>query len=183
MIQEASQVVSIVVDIATNTSFVYGNHSCHKVLQDAMACQNEKSAMPIHRSSSFLSMPPPLPKNCCNTSDNYSSKSCDTIENQQKSDVKQPAFQLGLDLLSEAASEQIRVVSPDMSGVASTKRNFIPTLELDDDEDNDVNDVSDEDVSYLSPDQCADIIDTCFLSMNDSIPFLLEPLSKRVRLY
>lgn len=104
------------------------------------ACNNGKHQ--ISRSASFLAMPPPsMPIH------NKRGVLPPTFASFLKANINGSA---GLDLLSKAAAE-LPVVSPDLSGtgpVWSVVQDF--DLEADD-----------EDVTNLSFDQCADIIDTC----------------------
>jgi hypothetical protein len=79
------------------------------------------------------------------------------------SHVPSPALQprsdsVGLELLSKTASE-LPVVSPDVMG-RSNWQPTVPTFDLTGETEDD------DDVSYLSPDQCAEIVDSC-LQVND----------------
>lgn len=144
MVQQASRVVSAVVEIASN------------------ACNGKQNQM--HRSASFLAMPPP----------------CLPVHHRKVAIEKAPpriasfleARPVGLDLLSQAASE-LPIVSPDLSG-EHQQGHAIPSLELE-------GEGGEEDVSHLSVDQCADIVDTCLFG-GELAEESLEPPSKRTKI-
>jgi hypothetical protein len=123
-----------------------------------------KDESKLNRSASFLDMPPPMPKKKSNEDENHQ-KSIQHMHQLKQ----QPAFNLGLDLLSKAAAE-LPIVSPDISGMVSPS-SAIPKLDLE----------GDEDVSHLSVDQCADIIDAC-LFPSDQDHFFAGPPCKKMKL-
>lgn len=117
----------------------------------------------MSRSSSFLAMPPPsrIP---VRKPENKKVKFASSLLFQSNKD--------GLDLLSRAAS-QLPIVSPHLSGSPSPPESVrIPKLELLEEE------CEDDDVSNLSVDQCADIVDTCLFGGD----FSLEPPFKRTKI-
>ena len=73
----------------------------------------------------------------------------------------------GLDLLSKMAAE-LPIVSPDVSSLGSPVQP-VPNLELEED----------EDLSGLSADQCADIVDGVFGGFDDAI--LIGPPQKKTK--
>jgi len=121
------------------------------------------STTAMSRSASFLAMPPPnrIP---ARKPENKKVKFPSSLLFQPNED--------GLDLLSQAAA-QLPIVSPHLSGSASPSESVrIPTLEL-------VEELyEDDDVSNLSVDQCADIVDTCLFGGD----FSLEPPFKRTKI-
>lgn len=104
------------------------------------------SEVTLPRSASFLAMPPPaLP-----------------IVSRHKNDAPRfssihPPTMSGLDLLCSAAEAELPVVSP----------HFGPVIVMDDDLEYEE---EEEDVSHLSVDQCADIIDVCLFGQPSVIP-------------
>ena len=104
------------------------------------ACNNGKHQ--LSRSASFLAMPPPsMPVHCKQQA--LASKCASFVAPKSGGNA-------GLDLLCNAAAG-LPVVSPDLSG---TNKPVLTVQAFDLEAD-------DEDVSNLSFDQCADIIDTC----------------------
>jgi hypothetical protein len=130
-----------------------------KVVESTFLKQGASSAM-LRRSESFLAMPPP------------SRIPVRKAEHKQvKFSSSMPSHGDGLDLLSRAAAE-LPVVSPHLSGTPmSSKSSSIPELTLE-------RENEDEDVSHLSVDQCADIVDTCLFGGD----FSLEPPYKRTKI-
>lgn len=87
----------------------------------------------------------------------------------------------GLDMLCEAAAH-VPVVSPDHKSKLSPSKN-VPCLSLDDsvtvtDDSHSADEDDDEDVTNLSPDQCAHIVDDIFCVMDDAV---LSRPQKRAR--
>jgi hypothetical protein len=130
-----------------------------KVVESTFLNQGTSSAM-LRRSESFLAMPPPsrIPVR-------------KGKHKQVKFSSSMLSYEDGLDLLSRAASE-LPVVSPHLSATpASSKTSSIPELALE-------RENEDDDVSHLSVDQCADIVDTCLFGGD----FNLEPPYKRTKI-
>lgn len=184
--------------------------------------KQKSSSNMIHRSASFIAMPPPLPK--VSNDDNVTPSSTVYSSMLEKNNTDSSMYPNGLDLLCQAVvSEHITedrhhnvavVVSPDITFkyYSPDQTLHIPEFELggsinnhiihhlhhhndfESSSDNSYNgddhnsgfvdadneDDDDEIVSFLSLDQCADIIDTCLIFLNpsslslssSSLPFL-----------
>lgn len=145
MILQASSVIAAVVEEANTSSIVPESKLC--------------------RSSSFLAMPPPKPKLKRRHSDLLS----------QAEDTSSKNKMHGLDLLSSAAIE-LPIVSPDIRAKYPQQPSGIPNLNLVLDENSSANssitttDVDQNDLSDLSAEQCAVIVDGIFGCFDDDEP-------------
>ncbi|GAX20879.1 hypothetical protein FisN_7Hh200 [Fistulifera solaris] len=125
------------------------------LLAEHLTDPSRSNTAPMPRSSSFLSMPPPKPRD--------------------------PSLQAGLHLLSSAAlASSPPVVSPDVGAKPSICSDApIPTLILTDAKLE--SDVEDDDFSHFSVDQCENIVDNIFCSGIDETVFGVPP-SKKMKL-
>ena len=140
MMQQASRVVSFVVETTL------------------LSHDDGGGAAMLHRSESFLAMPPPSHMSIRKPVPDNAKLSSALICRED-----------GLELLSRAAAE-LPIVSPHLSGAPLPAEScLIPELELENENDA---------VSLLSVDQCADIVDTCLFGGD----FSLEPPCKRTKI-
>jgi hypothetical protein len=171
---------------------------------EAMMVSNKKvnaDGCKMNRTASFLSMPPPPPKvHTCPNSSCGTTRTADDIwyEKITVHSNERSKFRMGLDLLCEAAAvSDSRIVTPDLAAKKSSSAlaHAIPSLDLDEssslrdfalDSASTVADTTTDsmtlaDVSCLSPDQCAEIIDTCLFETDSAFDFL-PPIAKRPKL-
>ncbi|GAX11812.1 hypothetical protein FisN_7Lh200 [Fistulifera solaris] len=125
------------------------------LLAEHLTDPSRSNTAPMPRSSSFLSMPPPKPRD--------------------------PSLQAGLHLLSSAAlASSPPVVSPDVGAKPSISSDApIPTLILTDAKLE--TDEEDDDFTHFSVDQCENIVDNIFCSGIDETVFGVPP-SKKMKL-
>jgi hypothetical protein len=145
MVQETTRAVSIMVDVA-NRLF----HQSHK----------KRSLLP--RSVSYLAMPPPPPMKIVPSSQDATS--CRSHYRRLIVDGTTTTDTTGLDLLCSAAvTDSVAVVSPHLSNAPSPEHAITVELTLDKEQQHITNSGADDDddVSRLSLDQCADIVDVC----------------------
>lgn len=135
LVEKASEVVDLLAELLTSDP-------------------SRSNTAPMLRSSSFLSMPPPKPRD--------------------------PSLQAGLQLLSSAAlASSPPVVSPEVGAKPSlTAHAPIPKLILTDAK----ADPDDDDFSQFSVDQCENIVDNIFCSGLDETVFGGPPPSKKMKL-
>jgi hypothetical protein len=166
MVQETTRAVSIIVEVA--------NALCHPHKNDT----EQRPMLP--RSVSYLAMPPPPPIIRNRVQQPHQDGRTTTKHNHQPSPFYRRSIldgtshditttnndTTGLDLLCSAvvSDGDVPVVSPQISKIPSPDHNITMDLTLDDgrapaDHQNTMDD--DEDVSRLSLDQCADIVDVC----------------------
>jgi hypothetical protein len=148
------------------------DQAAHVVDAIADIASSSNSAMvenELNRSASFLAMPPPNPR----------------APNEPRTDQYQKisSKDLGLKLLSKAASA-LPIVSPAMTGrmlelhPIPVFRLELPSLSLETKKNYD----DEEDVSEMSADQCADIVDSIFgEGVDDSVFHMIPPPTKRAR--
>ena len=134
LVQKASEVVDLLAELLTTDP-------------------SRSNTAPLLRSSSFLTMPPPKPRD--------------------------PSLQAGLQLLSSAAlASSPPVVSPENGAKPSlTPHAYIPKLILTDNK----TEPDDDDFSQFSVDQCENIVDSIFCSGLDETVFG-DPPSKKMKL-
>jgi hypothetical protein len=135
-------------------------HQASRVVAAVVDVANTASIVPeskLCRSSSFLAMPPPQAK---------------ARSKNPKSEPSSSSSSHGLDLLGKAAAE-LPIVSPDMSALKARMLQ-VPSFNLVSEAESETE--SEHDLSDLSPDQCADIVDGIFGEFDDAI---LEPPTKR----
>lgn len=158
MILRASSVIAAVVEEANTSSIVPESKLC--------------------RSSSFLAMPPPMPK-LNRRASSSDGKASDLLSKAE--DTKSKNRLHGLDILSTAAAE-LPIVSPDFRARALMKQPpDMPNLNLVLDESSSANSsitADEQDLSDLSPDQCASIVDDIFGDFDDHILSNEPPLKK-----
>jgi hypothetical protein len=125
------------------------------LLAEHLTDPSRSNTAPMPRSSSFLSMPPPKPRD--------------------------PSLQAGLHLLSSAAlASSPPVVSPDVGAKPSISADApIPTLILADAKLE--SEEEDDDFTHFSVDQCENIVDNIFCSGLDETVFGVPP-SKKMKL-
>ena len=158
--EEGTRTVEIKLDVHKLLSGLM-EQAAHVVTSVAEIASSTLTTVSMPRSASFLAMPPPDPRS-----------------------PQRKKASLGLELLSRAASA-LPIVSPDSRRAVSSDSNNvdqIPSLRLEiaalslpPCEDDDV-----EDVATFSPDQCADIVDSIFGDVDDSV-FNLVPPRKKAR--
>jgi hypothetical protein len=151
MVRETTCAVSVVVEVA--------NRLCHPHSHDT-----PRPSLP--RSVSYLAMPPPPPIMKRVQAPEDGSTGHNTIPHYRRSildgtsNATTTTDTTGLDLLCSAVvCDGVPVVSPQLSNAPSPKHHITIDLTLDDE--SRTNNVVDDDVSRLSLDQCADIVDVC----------------------
>ena len=146
MVQETTRAVSIMVDVA------------NRLFQ-----QSHKKRSLLPRSVSYLAMPPPPPIKMKIVPSSQDTASCRSHYRRLIVDGTTTTDTTGLDLLCSAAvTDSVAVVSPHLSNAPSPEHAITVDLTLDEEQQHTTNSGADnDDVSRLSLDQCADIVDVC----------------------
>ena len=185
MVRETTRAVSIIVEIA--------NRWCHQHNKD------HKPLLP--RSVSYLAMPPPPPVwNRAPEAPHNGGAITTTCQTHYRRSILDGtsttiADTSGLDLLCSAVVNNdgdVPVVSPQLSNTPSPNHHHFMTVDLtlDEDEQRRTNNDAADDVSRLSLDQCADIVDVCLFGDSlhtnhydlDSMASISPSPSKRIKI-
>lgn len=181
MVQETTRAVSVIVEVV-NSLCQHNN--------------NDKKRSLLPRSVSYLAMPPPPPvvnrlpqhhhqeEGKITSHTHYRRSILDGTSNDTITDTT------GLDLLCNAVvTDSVPVVSPQLSNTPSPNHHITFDLSLNCDDAEHTHQKIDEDVSRLSLDQCADIVDVCLFGESfDTNHYDLDyvatprPPSKRIKI-